>query len=574
MNGSTEIKYYLGNYTSLIDTLLNRIQAEKLISRIWKKDHTIWKPYPDEIANRLGWLIAPTTMMKAINEITDFVDGVRQEGLTHVLLLGMGGSSLAPEVFRKIFGVQPGYLDLAVLDSTHPEAVLNFTKTFKPEHTLYLVSTKSGSTVETSSFMKYFYNLALDSVGATRVGRHFAAITDSGSQLHLTAEKLGFRKTFLNDPDVGGRYSALTYFGLVPAALIGVGISLLLKRAYNMALGCGADGSFELSESSPALLGAVMGALAQVGHDKLTFFGSKEIEHFSIWVEQLIAESTGKEGKGILPVVGETLRSPDFYRADRLFIHLRLKGDSRADTQLKSLIEGNHPLVQINLSDNYDLGGEFYRWEMATAVAGWILGINPFDQPDVESAKVAAREMVAAYKRKGKLPELRPSFSNDGIQVYTDFELSDFTKLWKNFLKIDENKESQIPLPYIAIHAYLNPTREIATALQNLRNRIQEKTGLATTWGFGPRFLHSTGQLHKGDAGNGRFIQIVADFREDVSIPDQFGEKSSSLTFGTLEMAQSLGDRTALLQAGRNILRFHLDQAVLPRLEQLIATIE
>ncbi len=549
----------LGDLQSEVDQALTHITENNIMSRIWGRDHTVWREEPTEISNRLGWLHSPEVMMEAVPEITAFVDEVRAAGYTHALLLGMGGSSLAPEVFRFTFGVKDGYLDLAVLDSTDPGAVLAHANAIDPARTLFIVSTKSGTTVETLSLMKYFYTRTTDAVGAKQAENHFVAITDPGSLLETTAKALRFRKVFLNDPTIGGRFSALSYFGLVPAALVGVDLALLLDRAMTMV--CNAEGCNcpVAGDNTSAWLGAVLGQLAICGRDKITLVASPPIAHFGAWVEQLISESTAKEGKGILPVVGEMLAEPEEYAKDRLFVYLRLEGDNTHDAKVQALRDAGHPVVQLNLRDPYDLGGEFFRWEMATAVAGMLLGINPFDQPNVESAKVLARKMVATYQAEGQLPEPTPSLEANGMKVYADFAADTIGQALKRFLALaNPGEDEAVGRSYVAFQAYVNPTSETDAALQELRAKIQTQFRMATTVGYGPRFLHSTGQLHKGDAGHGLFIQFTADMPENAAIPDKEGSEASSISFGVLKMAQALGDRRALLDAGRNVIWFHL----------------
>jgi len=564
-----EMVLTIGNYDSLVKKSLEKLEKEKIVQRIWKHDYTVWKPEPTEITNRLGWLNSPEVMKPAIQNIGKFAEEVRSAGFTHALLLGMGGSSLAPEVFRNIFGVKTGYLDLAVLDSTTPGAVLNYAKTLNPEKTLFIASTKSGGTVETLSFLKYFYNLTLKKVGREKIGNHFIAITDPGSGLEALAKELNFRKIFLNDPNIGGRYSALSYFGLVPASLIGIDLKKLLDRAQIAACKSGGCDQPENGENTSALLGTVMGELARNGRDKLTFIISSEFESFGPWVEQLIAESTGKEGIGILPVVGEQLFSPQEYSDDRMFVHLKLKSNSTYDSQVKSLKDSGYPVIEINLQDQYDLGSEFFRWEFATAVASYFLKINPFDQPNVEAAKVLARKMVAAYQQRGKLPEFKPTFETNGIKVFTDEKVVDLKDAMTNFFKNANPGQDGKDRSYVAIQAFIQPTTETNHALHELRTTIQKKYRVATTVGYGPRFLHSTGQLHKGDAGNGLFIQITAENEEDALIPDMAGEELSSMSFGVLALAQALGDRQALLDANRNLIRFHLSKDIVSGIRKL-----
>jgi glucose-6-phosphate isomerase len=352
------IKVDLGRYRRLVEHSLEQMQKNRVIARIWAKDHTLWKESPTEITNRLGWLDSPRRMTDKISEMQTFVDDVRRDGYTHALLLGMGGSSMAPEVFRKTFGVAPGYLDLAVLDSTDPGAVLGAVEKLDPARTLFIVSTKSGGTVETLSLFKYCYNYTADHLGNTKTGAHFIAITDPASTLAATAEKYHFRKSFLNDPDIGGRYSALTFFGLVPAALIGMDVRWLLEQAQTAAAAeTAAAGRPDQEALNGLYLGAVLGELARAGRDKATFIFSPQIESFGAWLEQLIAESLGKEGKGILPVVGDPLGGPADYAPDRVFISIRLQGE-RQDEAFSALLAAGHPVVQIELTDRYDLGAQ------------------------------------------------------------------------------------------------------------------------------------------------------------------------------------------------------------------------
>jgi len=555
----------LGPFEERVKTALKELKENQVIEKIWNLDHTVWKPKPTEISNRLGWLVSPKGMMDSIAEIEAFVEEVREAGYTHALLLGMGGSSLAPEVFRFTFGVKDGYLDLAVLDSTDPGAVLSFAEKLNPAKTLFIVSTKSGGTVETLSFFKYFYNRVSDSFGADQAGEHFIAITDPGSSLEQTAKKLNFRKTFLNDPNIGGRFSVLSFFGLVPAALIGMDLKLLLERASRMAANCS-----DSENNSGAWFGAIMGQLALAGRDKLTLIISPQIMHFGLWAEQLVAESTGKEGKGIVPIDGEEVGSPADYAQDRLFVYMKLAGDSTYDSKVEDLKDAGHPVVQLNLKDIYDLGGEFFRWQFATAVASYFLKINPFDQPNVESAKVLTKQMVSEYHEKGRLPELKPTLTTDGIGIYTDIYVSDLEEALGIFFAFANTGSGEnTPRSYVAIQAYIQPTSETEKALKSLQSKIRNVFKLATTVGFGPRFLHSTGQLHKGDAGNGLFIQLTADSAKDANIPDNPGEANSSMSFGVLKMAQALGDRQALLDAGRKVIRFHFRKEVVEGIKQI-----
>jgi transaldolase/glucose-6-phosphate isomerase len=545
----------LGSYQGAVDAALDEMVENSVVARIWAHDHTVWKPEPAEITNRLGWLHTAEVMSEDYARLEGLVESVRAAGYTHALLLGMGGSSLAPEVFRKTFGVAPGHLDLAVLDSTDPDAVLAYEQRLDLARTLFIVSTKSGGTVETLSFFKYFYNRVADGVGADQAGEHFIAITDPGSKLADLAERYNFRATFLNDTNIGGRYSALSYFGLVPAALVGVDVPRLLDDAMSMA--CATESCVAARDNPGAVLGAILGELAKAGRDKVTFVTSPEMASFGDWVEQLIAESTGKEGKGILPVVGEPLGSPDVYGDDRLFVFLRLEGDDSQDAAVQALEDAGHPVVRLRLRNVYDLGGQFFLWEMATAVASHRLGINPFDQPNVEAAKVLARRLVAEYTDTGALP------AGEAVPL-SQAALNEFLSQAQ-----PGDPSSGSGRSYIVIQAYVQPTQETNAALQSLRTQLRDRLKLATSVGYGPRFLHSTGQLHKGDAGNGLFIQFTADAAQDVPIPDEAGSSGSSMSFGVLKMAQALGDGQALLDAGRRVIRFHLGGDVVGGLERL-----
>lgn len=551
------VSVHLGAYQEAVDAALAELKDKQVIERIWAHDHTVWRPKPAEIEDRLGWLQSPEIMREKIPRINALAETVRADGYTHALLLGMGGSSLAPEVLRKTFGVNG--LDLAVLDSTDPGAVLHHADRLDLTKTLFIVSTKSGTTVETVSFFTFFYTRVAEAVGANRAGAHFIAITDPGSKLVDAAEKYGFRAAFINDPNIGGRYSALSYFGLVPAALIGMDLETVLDRAMIGARNCALDG-----DNHGAQLGAIMGELARAGRDKVALITSPAISSFGDWVEQLIAESTGKEGRGILPAVGESVGAPDVYGDDRLFIHLRLKGDDIRDTSVQALEDAGHPVVRVHLNDPYDLGTQFFLWEVAVAVAGARIDINPFDQPNVETAKVVAREMVAAYKKEGRLPELSPDLQKDGIAVYGNTTADTPQEALTAFLRKAQ------PGAYVALQAYIQPTDETDDALEALRTQLRARTRRAVTLGYGPRFLHSTGQLHKGDAGKGLFVQFTADDLHDVAIPDRAGTSDSSITFGILKAAQALGDRQALLDAGRQVTRFHLGSDVVGGLRKLL----
>ena len=528
------------DFSAQVQQAAERLDAERVYERILARDHAVWRPKPTEIANRLGWLDSPRVMRDAIGSIRQCIDAVRSDGYTHALLLGMGGSSLAPEVFRAVFGVAAGFLDLSVLDSTQPDAVLAKAHALDPARTLFLPATKSGGTVETLSLLKYFYNHTADALGPEEAGRHFAAITDPGSGLEALAQRLGFRHIFRNDPNIGGRYSALSHYGLVAAGAIGADLGRLLNRAEQA-----------LADPQPGIqLGAFLGAGALAGRDKLTLIASPAISAVGAWIEQLIAESTGKDGKGLLPVDLEPECAAHTYGPDRLFVHLRL--DDAADARVQAIAAVGHPVLCLQLADAGDLGAAFFHWEIATAIAGFFLGIHPFDQPDVEAAKKLARQMVATYQQRGALPAPAPDLV-DGLALYGPVRGTTLSQALTHFLASGEPGRA-----YIALQAHIPPTPAITAALQDLRRQLLAHTGLATTLGFGPRFLHSTGQLHKGDAGRGLFIQLTADSAADAPIPDQAGAADSSITFGVLAQAQALGDRQALIDQGRAVLRIHL----------------
>jgi len=537
----------LGAYQADVEQALAELRDARVVARIWTHDHTVWKPDPAEITNRLGWLHLPQTMRPQLADIAAFTAEVRAAGYTQSLLLGMGGSSLAPEVFSLALGGDGG-LRLDVLDSTDPGAVAARTRECDLRRTLFIVSTKSGGTVETLSFFKHFYNLVAAEAGAERAGEHFIVITDPGSTLEGLAREYRFRRAFLNDPTIGGRYSALSLFGLVPAALVGVDIERLLDRAGQGAESCRNP---DVVANPGAYLGAVMGALAAAGRDKLTLVLSPEIASLGDWIEQLVAESTGKDGVGILPVVGESLAPPEVYGADRLFVAISLAGDSTSDGALAALEAAGHPVVRLTMGDRYDLGLQFVVWEFATAVAGHLLGINPFDQPNVEAAKVLARRAVDTFKTTGRLPEVPAVLPRAAT-------LRDFLAAAR-------------PGDYVALQAYLPPTAETNAALQALRSHLRQQTGLAVTVGYGPRFLHSTGQLHKGDGGRGLFVQFVGSGGPDVPIPDVAGQPGAALSFGTLIRAQANGDYGALQEAGRRVLRIDLGVDVAGGLRSLLA---
>jgi glucose-6-phosphate isomerase len=554
------------NITGIIENqfqnVLQKLNDEKIVERIWKKDYTVWNNDPTEISNRLGWLDCTSNTRKSFDEIHSFVNEIQNEGIKNVLLLGMGGSSLAPEVFSLVFG-HNSKIKLSVLDSTHPDAVLDKSNRLNPENTLYIVSTKSGGTVETISFMKYFYNFVLNKSGKEKAAKHFAAITDPGSGLEQIAKELNFRKIFLNDPNIGGRFSALSLFGIVPAALVDVDIEKLFIRADNEVLLSKKSG-YEIERNNAALFGALLGVLAENGKDKLTLFTSESISSFGAWIEQLVAESTGKLGKGILPVDLEEIQSPEFYSNDRAFVYIKLKSDSKYQDKIQKLIDAGFVVVEFELEDIYDLGKQFFLWEFATAVCGWYLSIQPFDQPNVEQAKVIARKILKDYQESGKLKLPEPAFTSSEIKIYSEQKIENKESAIKDFLNNCVSGKN-----YVAIQAYLNPTEDNFKHLQKLRIEILKKYKVATTLGFGPRFLHSTGQLHKGDSGNGMFIQIIDNPVNDIAIPDDAMNGNSSITFGVLIKAQAFGDRQALKDNSRRVITFELNSSLAAFAEEL-----
>lgn len=538
-----------GSLSHALDDTLEQLRRDRIVERILERDHTVWKSDPAEISNRLGWLDSPATLTAQLAGIDDFVSDVRAAGFTHALLLGMGGSSLAPEVFRRIFGVGDGSLDLRVLDSTDPSAVQAAFDASPVSTTLYLPATKSGGTVETLSFLKYGFRHASRELNSDP-GQCFVAITDPGSGLADLARQLGFRHTFLNDPDIGGRYSALSLFGIVPAALCGVDVRSLLAAGQSAI-----DELTQLGVAAPGvLLGALLGTAALQGRDKLTLLSSARMAPFGVWIEQLVAESTGKETTGILPVDGEPVGDVSHYGDDRLFVDTRHQDDAADDT-MDRLSAAGHPTTRITLDTPTDLGAEMVRWELATIIAGHLLQINPFDQPDVESAKIQARSMVSAYQDTGQLPSTDVLFRETDIEVSGDVRADNLTDLWRQVV-------ASSSVSYIALQAYLPVTTQTDATMLQIRRQLRDATGKATTTGYGPRFLHSTGQLHKGDAGRGLFIQLTCDDITDADIPDTPDADVSRMSFGVLKAAQALGDAGALRQGGRQVVRFHLGGSI------------
>jgi len=535
---------------------------EKTASRLWERDFSLWKEKKEddrELSNRLGWLEMPYLMQNAVKPLKEFADEVKKD-FTDIVLLGMGGSSLAPAVFYKTFGRKKGYPSLTVLDSTHPEAVKKNIIDKISEKTLFIVSSKSGTTVETSSFM----HTAFEAMKKIRKipGENFVAITDPGTVLETFAVKNNFRKIFLTPSEVGGRYSALTYFGLVPAVLTGVDIEIILNRAFHFMNESKDEKGAELSGGFK--LGAALGELELKGRDKLVIVASQGISSFPSWIEQLIAESTGKEGKGILPVIEEEILHPDHYKNDAALVYLRLRKDNNKinDEKIEDIQASGLPLIHINLEDEYDLGREFYRWEIATALAGSVLKINPFDQPNVQLAKTLASEAVNSFKKEGKLAVDPPSFEEKNISVYAGSQSENIRSLLKDFL-IDLAEDS-----YISVMAFVNPDDETDAELSRLKKNLKEKYNTTVTTGYGPGFLHSTGQLHKGDANKGLFIQLTSSCKNDIDVPGE------GFSFGVLITSQARGDFKALKNLGRKVIRFHFNENTAEGIRYLIKMLE
>jgi transaldolase/glucose-6-phosphate isomerase len=502
---------------------------EDVARRIWRKDETLWGGPGPEIGDRLGWLTISDTMQEHCADLKAFAQACREDGLTDAVLLGMGGSSLGPEVLRRSFGSLEDGLRLHVLDSTDPGAVLETERAIDLKSALFVVSSKSGGTIETLSQFKYFHARAVKELGAGEAGKHFVAVTDPGTSLAELAKEKGFLHTFVNDPEIGGRYSVLSYFGLVPAALMGVDVGAVLDRAQVAEQVCRHDD--HSSNNSGLWLGIAMGELANHRRDKLTFVVEDPIASFGLWVEQLIAESTGKEGKGTLPVADEPLGDPESYGDDRVFVYLRDKDGGKLESRMADLAKAGHPVFTLFAEGPEDLGRIFFFAEFATAVCGWVLGINPFDQPNVQEAKDNTQKVLARYSEEGSLPEVAESDENGLRDILQQAE----------------------PPHYVAIMGYVQPSERFDGAIEGLRAAIRDATKATTTFGYGPRFLHSTGQFHKGGPKTGVFIQLVHDGDEDVDIPD------AGYTFGTLKNAQATGDLETLKAHGLPAERVRLE---------------
>ncbi len=538
----------IGGYLNAVKDRIRDLEGEEVSMRMWRKDPTLWKTDPENqkiIRGALGWLNAPERMEKSIDDLRQWPVEVRAAGFRHVVHMGMGGSSLAPLTFQRLFSQVPGLLPLTVLDTTDPVTILKIERGIPLGETLFIVASKSGTTAEPLVFGEYFY-ARVKELKARQAGENFVAITDPGTLLAKLAKERGFRRIVPGFEDVGGRYSALSPFGLVPVAMMGIHVDELLARALGMARRCGP--LVPMMENPGFILGAVLGELALRGRNKLTLILPDSLGDLGLWLEQLLAESTGKEGRGILPVAGEPLGTPSFYGEDRLFIYFRLLDapDERLENFIRELQQVGQPVVTIELEKPLDLVQEFFRWEVATAVAGAILKINPFDQPNVQESKDNTNRLLAQVRQDGKLPEITAAFKEGPLAFYTEEKARNASDLLKAFLLQGR------PGDFFALQAYLPEEPPNAQALQTIRKQLRDRLSLATTLGYGPRFLHSTGQFHKGGPNTGLFMQLIAEDLEDAPIP------GAPYTFGLLKQAQALGDWEALRKHGRRVMRIHL----------------
>lgn len=543
-------------------TLEDWARAEK-VRRLWDRDASLWSNGPE--AQWLGWLGIVAAQLNDVGRFATFASDVRARKFSDIVLLGMGGSSLCPEVLARSFGRAQGFPPLHVLDSTDPAQVLSIEKRVNLANTLFIVASKSGSTLEPNIFKQHFFEKS------GRDGSRFVAITDPGSKMEQVARDDKFWRTFHGLPSIGGRYSALSDFGMIPAAAMGIDTSRFLDTAAKMVDACS---PWQAPDQNPGLLlGVFLGTLARVGRDKLTIVCSPGIHDLGAWMEQLIAESTGKEGKGIIPVDREPLAPPAHYGQDRVFAYLRLDSapDRRQDAAIAALETSGFPVVRITVADAYQLGAEFFRWEFATAVAGSIIGINPFDQPDVEASKIETKKLTSAFEQTGVLPEEKPLFEEHGIQVFGDSPERTLDACLKRHLSGIAQGEFVMgelrPAGYVALLAYVEMTPANEEVLNAAREFIRDRTKAATCLGFGPRFLHSTGQAYKGGPEGGVFIQITADDAQDLPVPGQ------TYTFGIVKAAQAQGDLAVLRERGRRWLRVHLKKDVRTGLAELASAI-
>jgi RpiB/LacA/LacB family sugar-phosphate isomerase len=540
-----------------VQETLDALEAQDFLDRLWVKDASLWKGEAPAIRNRLGWLTSPTIMRGHTDDIKTFADEIRRLQFTHVVVLGMGGASLCGEVFNLAFGSKMGFPDLVLLDSTDPATVKQTFERLNLSRTLFIVASKSGDTLETLAFYEYFRG-QVEASSVPRAGIHFVAITDPGRPLDKIASETGFRRTFLNPASIGGRYSALSFFGLVPAALMGIDIKALLDRAHAMVEACG--NAVSARDNAAVRLGGALAGLAKVGRDKVTLVLSRQLRALGPWIEELLAESLGKDGKGLVPVDDEPLGSPAVYGDDRVFVAITLDGDDSSELHLNALEDAGHPVIRIPLKDHLEVGAEFFRWELATAAAGVALGVNPFDEPDIVRGRETTAALLSSWKKSRRLPEWPVDVAEGGLALLTNSG----TK----FASVSQGLQAFLgqagPGDYIAILAYLAPTAENWGRLQELRTLLRDRLRVATTVGFGPRYLHSTGQLHKGGRANGLFLQLTGEDKDDMAIP------GSGYGFATLKAAQALGDLQTLRDAGRRVVRVHLTGKQPQALEQLV----
>lgn len=549
----------LGDLQVRVQERIHQLASQDFADRLWNKDASLWSNAPhvqEQIKNSLGWLYVAGKMESNLGELKAFKREVEEAGFQHVVHMGMGGSSLAPLVIERTFEGDKTGLPLTILDTTDPLTVQGVANLGPLEKTLFIVASKSGATAEPQAFGEYFYR-RIQEIKGERAGENFVAITDPGAQLTTLAAQRGFRRAFLNFPDIGGRYSALSYFGLVPASLAGGDVTALLDRAIRMQHVCA--GCVKDLNNPGLVLGAVLGELAKQGRDKVTFLIPAPITSLGMWLEQLLAESTGKEGRGLVPVVAEPLGEPGVYGDDRVFIYYRLAGEN--DPQLEEVVDAlqqaGQPLVFIHMDDRLDLGQEFMRWEIATATAGAILEINPFDQPNVQESKDNTNRLLSEARQKGSLPEERPSLVEGPLSLYAEKDGASIAEALANFYRNAQ------PGNYLALLAFLPEQPEVERALKSIRLQLRDHFRLATTLGYGPRYLHSTGQLHKGGPNSGLFLLLTAAEKHDIPIP------GAPYTFGVFKQAQALGDLQSLRQHQRRVMRIHLGDNLEEGLETL-----
>jgi transaldolase/glucose-6-phosphate isomerase len=532
------------------------------VKRLWQRDASLWTG-TDE-SNWLGWLNITEEQLAHVDKLKQFGEQVKAAGFRHVLLLGMGGSSLCPEVLAMTFGKVAGYPELLVLDSTDPAQIKATEEKVDLANTLCIVSSKSGSTLEPNIYKQYFFERIKEKVDEKEVGKRFIAITDPGSKMQQVAERDNFLKVFPGVPSIGGRYSALSNFGMVPAAVMGIDVEKFLRNTQEMVDTCGPASAADFNPG--VVLGAIMGEAAKQGRDKLTIVASPGIYDLGAWLEQLIAESTGKSGKGIIPVDRERLAQPNIYGNDRVFVYLRLESapDKAQDAAVEELEKAGQPVVRISLPDIYNLGQEFFRWEIATAVAGAIIGINAFNQPDVEASKIETKKLTSEYESTGKLPPETPFFQGDGIKLYADGKNAAALRSGNTLAEVLRAHLGRIRTgDYFGVLGYLTMNQVNDDELQAIRHIVRDDKKVATVLGFGPRFLHSTGQAYKGGPNSGVFLQITCDDAIDLPVPGQ------KFTFGIVKAAQARGDFAVLAERGRRVLRVHLGKDVAAELASL-----